>query len=189
LFLPWPTYRPDVTRVRITARYDVDGKPTLFGEESVFNLSPSAPSPITYSSEKFVPGQGLQSLLGQPGYVPAGTPLGAMGMGGLTPGSSMTSAFGSGSAPLGVIGSQANGAPMSNITPAVQPDPPMSISRVPVSSVPFPALQPSSAVPGTSGTVQVPGNSPQPDYRGLSPLGGGNSGLPPFASTATPSGR
>jgi hypothetical protein len=43
LFLPWPSYRPDVTRVRITVRFDPDQKGafTLYAPESKLNLGPS----------------------------------------------------------------------------------------------------------------------------------------------------
>lgn len=42
LFLPWPSYRPDITRVRITVRFDPDQKGgfTLYAPESKLNLAP-----------------------------------------------------------------------------------------------------------------------------------------------------
>lgn len=43
LFLPWPDYRPDITRVRITARYDPDNGHTLFTTPSIVSLNPSGP--------------------------------------------------------------------------------------------------------------------------------------------------
>ena len=45
LFLPWPSYRPDVTRVRITVRFDPDqnqkGAFTLYAPDSMLNLDAS----------------------------------------------------------------------------------------------------------------------------------------------------
>ena len=45
LFLPWPSYRPDVTRVRITVRFDPEqnqkGAYTLYAPESKLHLDPS----------------------------------------------------------------------------------------------------------------------------------------------------
>jgi hypothetical protein len=184
LFLPWPTYRPDVTRIRITARYDTDNKKTLFAEEAKFNISPTPPDPITITNNKYVGGQGLDSLMGLSGSV-AGAGL---GMGLMSPGTGTPSAFGAGSMPLGMIGSQLNGAPATNMAPAVQPDPPMPISRVPVSNVPLSALQGSGAIP--AGPVQSNAYAPPAtENRGLTPIGGGPQGLPPIAFSATPGGR
>ena len=43
LFLPWPAYKPDVTRVRISARYDPDNGHTLF----------AAPAVVTFDGKPF----------------------------------------------------------------------------------------------------------------------------------------
>jgi hypothetical protein len=188
LFLPWPTYRPDVTRVRIAARYDGDNKRTLYAEEAKLNISPTPPAPITITNDKFTlgQGQGLQSLMGPTG---AGSEYG-MGMGSFSQGSGNSTGWSSGTAPLGVIGSQLNGAPASNMAPPIPPDPALPISRMPVMIVPLSAMQTSSGMPQNPGTVPANAyNLPPSENRGLTPIGSGPQGLPPFAFTATPGGR
>jgi hypothetical protein len=182
LFLPWPSYRPDVTRVRIATRYDMDNKRTLFAEESKLNISPTPPGPLTISNDKFSPGQGLDSLMGLSGFGPgAGT---NMGMGSMSSNAGTPSAFGAGSMSLGVIGSQLNGVPAANMLPAIPPDPALPISRKPVSTVPLSAIQPPGAVPAaTADNAYYP---PASDNRGLTPAAGTPQGLPPFAFVATP---
>jgi hypothetical protein len=48
LFLPWPDYRPDVTRVRISARYDQDEGHTIYAAPTVvlFDNSKSFGAPV-----------------------------------------------------------------------------------------------------------------------------------------------
>jgi hypothetical protein len=43
LFLPWPAYKPDITRVRISARYDPDNGHPLFSGQSVVTIDTSGP--------------------------------------------------------------------------------------------------------------------------------------------------
>jgi hypothetical protein len=43
LFLPWPAYKPDITRVRISARYDPEFGDTLYASPSVITIDTSAP--------------------------------------------------------------------------------------------------------------------------------------------------
>lgn len=43
LFLPWPAYRPDITKVRISARYDLDGGQTLYHKPATVTLDTSVP--------------------------------------------------------------------------------------------------------------------------------------------------
>jgi hypothetical protein len=49
LFLPWPTYSPDVTRVRIAARFDPEQGHSIYAEESTITIDTSAAGviPIT----------------------------------------------------------------------------------------------------------------------------------------------
>jgi hypothetical protein len=42
IFLPWPTYRPDVTRVRITVRYDPEHGYPLYAQETKLHLDTMA---------------------------------------------------------------------------------------------------------------------------------------------------
>ncbi|MBA4064757.1 MAG: hypothetical protein C0501_13795 [Isosphaera sp.] len=43
VFLPWPTYRPDVTRVRIAAKFEPDGGGPLWAQEIRITIDTSAP--------------------------------------------------------------------------------------------------------------------------------------------------
>ena len=42
LFLPWPSYRPDLNRVRLTVRYDPVSGPPLYAPDASVTLDPSA---------------------------------------------------------------------------------------------------------------------------------------------------
>jgi hypothetical protein len=70
LFLPWPTYRHDVTRVRIAVRYDPENGHPHYAPETRITLDTSAPgsSPQAEWSNKLVPavGPGAFSPLGGP---------------------------------------------------------------------------------------------------------------------------
>jgi len=67
IFLPWPSYRPDVSRVRIRARFDPDqGGFTLYAPETKLGLDPtlsgknetgaSVVGPQTHSTSTVTPG-------------------------------------------------------------------------------------------------------------------------------------
>ena len=43
LFLPWPAYRPDITKVRISARYDPDGGHPLYQPPATVTIDTSVP--------------------------------------------------------------------------------------------------------------------------------------------------
>ncbi|HEV3142796.1 MAG TPA: hypothetical protein VGZ47_02815, partial [Gemmataceae bacterium] len=43
LFLPWPAYRPDITKVKISARYDPANGHTLFVAPSTVTISAETP--------------------------------------------------------------------------------------------------------------------------------------------------
>jgi hypothetical protein len=72
LFLPWPAYKPDITKVRLSARYDPESGPTLFAE----------PSTVTFDSRPFgarggndhVHGDGLRLGAGGNGGAAGGRP-------------------------------------------------------------------------------------------------------------------
>lgn len=86
LFLPWPTYRPDVTRVRIAARYEPESGHPLYAPETRITLDTSLPGPRSlvgsgqplWSGTAVPPGM-IPPLPGPggngPGPQPAGTPL------------------------------------------------------------------------------------------------------------------
>lgn len=101
LFLPLPTYRPDVTQVRITARYVEDGN-TLYAQEANFALSssPLQDASSGWKHETLSDVEARQRLLSA---TAASSPSQGLGMG-----------FGASSPPLGVIGSQFNGVPAAN---------------------------------------------------------------------------
>ncbi len=43
LFLPWPAYKPDITRVRIAARFDPDHGTPLYVRPTTITIDPTAP--------------------------------------------------------------------------------------------------------------------------------------------------
>ena len=43
LFLPWPAYKSDITKVRISARYDPDNGQTLYAQHSTVSIDTSGP--------------------------------------------------------------------------------------------------------------------------------------------------
>lgn len=88
LFLPWPTYRHDVTRVRIAVRYEPENGHPLYADETRITLDTSAPGsgPRAEWTNQLVPavGPGGFSPLGGPppvggafGTPPAGPAVGA----------------------------------------------------------------------------------------------------------------
>jgi hypothetical protein len=93
LFLPWPAYKPDITRVRISARYDPDNGHTLYCAPSVVTIDTSGPlgTPVwsgTTTTTTVAPNRpllgGMAPSAGPipapfPGVTPAGgpAPLGA----------------------------------------------------------------------------------------------------------------
>ncbi len=63
LFLPWPTYRPDVTRVRIAVRYDQENGHSLYAPETWITLDTSVPgsgaAAALWSRSSLAPGDGI----------------------------------------------------------------------------------------------------------------------------------
>ncbi len=102
LFLPWPTYRPDVTRVRIAVRYDPEQGHPLFAPETRVTIDTSMPGGSTgnsgsgWTNQPHAPGAAQQST----GFSPIGGP-----------------APGSGPAPAGYGLQPAGGMPMSGFHP------------------------------------------------------------------------
>jgi hypothetical protein len=69
LFLPWPAYKPDITRVKISARYDPAAGDTLFAMPSTVTLSRDAPVWDGTKSSGLIGGPAVQLGL-QPGAQP-----------------------------------------------------------------------------------------------------------------------
>jgi len=91
LFLPWPAYRPDVSRVRIAARFEPEQGHALYAQETRITLDMGTPGEnnAAWANQPFVPGAGAQmqpangsNLLGGP------PPAGGPGLGVLTSGPS-----------------------------------------------------------------------------------------------------
>jgi hypothetical protein len=107
LFLPWPAYRPDVTRVRIAARYDPDDPKSgnvLFAEPSVITLDASTPhgSPVwdgtARSTTEPIPLRGGAAPFAQPAR--ASGSAGAIPLGGPSPGGGPSILPASGAVPM-----------------------------------------------------------------------------------------
>ncbi len=92
VFLPWPTYRPDVTRVRIKARFDPEQGFPLYAEETKITLDTTASggpgaeigavgATRTAGSQPSGPGPGLGVFVmgsGPKPQAPVGTPVGTL---------------------------------------------------------------------------------------------------------------
>ena len=70
LFLPWGTYRPDITRVQLKLKYDAGGEFPLFGDTGPLTLNSEIN--IQQSRHTMAPGAGGQLQTVNPGA--AGTP-------------------------------------------------------------------------------------------------------------------
>jgi hypothetical protein len=144
LFLPWVTYRPEVTKVRISVRYEADGK-VIIPEESRFNISPSPTSMNTTLPNDSAFGLqqiGAISLLG-------GISQTGFGTGSFSPNGFAPSGLSGDSMPLGVIGTLPNGAPMSNRpvsnlppTSSAMPISGAAMTNMPLSNMPGSAAMP-----------------------------------------------
>jgi hypothetical protein len=142
LFLPLPTYRPDVTQVRITASYVEDGK-TLYAQEANFPLgaSPVTAATVQWKNETISPAEASQRAATM-----------------MTP-------------PLGVIGSQYNGLPAANRQPSTS-SAPIPYSGAPLTLVPsssLPAAQ-QSQLGALAPAGNASGLSAIPSPNGLPPL-------------------
>ena len=182
LFLPWPTYRPDVTKVRIVSRYQADGK-TLMPEETKLTIGLNPNNTYSSLSNDSMFGPGVQSL-------GAMSLLGTQSSGGFSP-----AGMNAGAMPLGVIGSLPSGAttanmPVSNL-PATSSA--MPITGATMTNMPLSSMQGSAQMPmNPSGAYQAPSGAmapPSPGYGGLNPVGSTPQGLPPMAFTVNPLGK
>jgi hypothetical protein len=129
LFLPWPAYRPDITRVRISARYDPETGNTLFAQPSVLTIDKTPHgAPVwdgTTSSVPLTPGTTVPRAM-TPN--PAPTPLPP----------SVPVSGSSGAIPIG-------GAPFNASAPA--PLPPISTPIVTHPPMPLSPIAPQGPIP------------------------------------------
>jgi hypothetical protein len=131
LFLPWPTYRPDVSRIRITAHFDTEGR-TLYAPETKITLNDSVPTSLNGSwTQQDIPPIGGDRL----GLGPAS------GMGSSVSGS-RPDAMNGGVTALGVVGSRPSGLPGTNQPSSLVSGPPIPISGA--------SMNGSGATPGGS---------------------------------------
>jgi hypothetical protein len=157
LFLPWPAYKPDITRVRIAARYDPDDPKngnTLFATPAVVSLDSSTPhgAPAWNGAGTTVqqnpPAGGVQRAASDPvpfgrspSEAPGSTPVGLSGaipLGGPLPGGAME--------PIRSV----------NLTPpAPEPLPILPVPPAPTGT-PAAATPPAAAVPPGLGPVAPP---------------------------------
>jgi hypothetical protein len=192
IFLPWPTYRPDVTKVRITARYQTEGK-LIIPEEWRITISSNPKSPILSSSSETMYGpQGLQQA-GALSLMGSASPSG-LGMGTLSPGGFSPNGMNAGAMPLGVIGSLPSGAPLSSRPASDLPgsNAAMPISGASMNNVTMSNFQGQPMMPAQQGTFPAPPaatSATSPYGGGLTPIGSTPQGLPPFAFQANPLGR
>jgi hypothetical protein len=178
LFLPWPTYRPDVTRVRIAVRYEQENGHALFVPETritIDNSIPGAGANTAWSNQPYVPGGFQQTAASSP-------------LGGPAPGSGF-GPQGSGMRPVGGFGFPGGGPqpPVPPGGPAAPLTPPPTTGGLPYGSLaPAPAgygaPPPGMAFPGGGGNAQGPSMPTMP----AGPLTGqpGPGGLPPIVLTA-----
>jgi hypothetical protein len=86
LFLPWPTYRADITKIRMAVRYDPEEGHSLYVPDTKITIDTSVPGAVPeWSNQVMVPG--AQSM--QPGNVPSaigGAPPAGFGGPGSVPG-------------------------------------------------------------------------------------------------------
>jgi hypothetical protein len=77
LFLPWPTYRPDVTRIRIAVRFDQENGHPLYAAETRITIDTSAPGstqPVEWTNQ-LVPAVGPNEFSPLGGPPPSASPI------------------------------------------------------------------------------------------------------------------
>lgn len=87
LFLPWPDYKPENTRIKLTARYDQEHCYPLYARPSTLSLDTAISTPVTIHQSQFIGGSvGAGPISGgfmglppsappQPTYVPPLNPV------------------------------------------------------------------------------------------------------------------
>jgi hypothetical protein len=182
LFLPWPSYRADITKIRMAVRYDPEEGHSLYAPETKITIDTSVPgAEAEWTNQVRVPG--AQSMQ-QPG--------GFSAIGGPPPSGLTGPASGPG---LGVLSS--SGAPSQPQVPMAQPGgqvpggygalptPPPNfgtVQPVPPSALPGGPLPPNAGVPvGPQGGPMAPIAPPSAAPQGgpvapLSPIAPGGAG-------------
>jgi hypothetical protein len=150
LFLPWPAYKANITRVRISARYDPDNGHTLYATPSTLSIDTSGPlgTQVWDGTTMSKPiGAGAPSQA-SPGLLPGGImPMGGTSLSNATPLNPI---------PLG------GGSPASGMSPFGGPIP-LDGSASPARSQPFamPTMPAASTMPATP-AMQMPPGFPAP---------------------------
>jgi hypothetical protein len=167
LFLPWPAYKPDITRVKISARYDQEHGETLFAlPPSVVTITRDAPVFDHSKSSGYIGGPAVQPVppngtfgpQSQPNFpapIPLGgppptgpLPQGVIPLGGSlppTPGGVVPlGAFGP--APAGALPGGATGVPQPGVAPGVPGAGVVPAGPMPLAPPPPPGLLPAGMV-------------------------------------------
>jgi hypothetical protein len=136
LFLPWPAYRPDITKVRIAARYDPDTGHTLYAAPTVVSLDHTTPfgAPVwDGSTTTITPGRGAGPLVDRPQLPLSAAP--PIPMGGSAPN---PAALAPGFAPIPLGGGSAHGgAPPVPSQPIAPSAPPTTLPIMPAGTMPL----------------------------------------------------
>lgn len=179
LFLPWPAHKSDITRVRISARYDPDNGHPLYAKPNTltFDNTPRGPVFESVKSNLITPDMSGRYMVQPQGEM---TPSG-MTSGGMAPNSPQPSAMLPGSSGAIPIGGASLAPPMSNVMtigssqPMNTPLPAPSMTPVP-SYTPPPYVPPSMSSTPTYTPPAVPTYTPPP-----------SSSMPTYAPPAMPS--
>lgn len=201
LFLPWPAYKPDITKVRISVRYDPDNGHTLYSPASSLTIDTSAPlgAPV-WDGTGPTGGAGNQPRYqSHAGMQPGGMLPGAMLPGAMAPGvmphNAAPLSINSTPIPLGatpnpapgpmVTGSMVTGpAPMGTPAPWSTPAPAMGTpapwsTPAPVGAMPAMPVAPVAPAGGPHGAMPAAPYGPT----GAVPLGVPNEPLMPIMTT------
>jgi hypothetical protein len=157
LFLPWPAYKSDITKVRIAARYDPDNGHPIYSPPSVISIDKTPRgTPVwdgTSRSTPLVPGAVITPL-----PMSGGTPPNVL-PNSLTPSVPVPGSHGA--IPLGGPQPISSGVSMSSPPPSLTP---------PASSVPISPVSPRANVPGATMPLGVSPIPPPMPPAGLEPF-------------------
>jgi hypothetical protein len=80
VFLPWPTYNLDVTKIKLTAKFEPEGAYPLFAREAIITIDTSVPGSNSTMSSSSVPLNSIPPGVPPAGVMPpgAGTPPGVL---------------------------------------------------------------------------------------------------------------
>ncbi|MDY3558709.1 hypothetical protein R5W23_005851 [Gemmata sp. JC673] len=160
VFLPWPTYKPDITRVKISARYDPESGPTLFSPPATITFDTTTPfgAPLVKDITKeriaepaLPPGS---RVFGNPTALQSGPPIPLGGSG-------------AGTGTMIPIRNQTAPAPMMPIpgaaSPIAIPNGPAPMMPIPNGPLPIPGREGLGAPPAVNTMPLAPGgDAPKP---------------------------